>query len=147
MREASDDALLTFLPETLRHLLATLQPDLLQGPSLRELVGTLWTPADLLADDASRIRLTMLLSADRAADLAEHLNLQGANELMRHLAAGKVPAGTARSWKYFSLPNAAVSRSSDLVPRTSVTPQYGLFDYQRTAMKDVLAALGTPPRR
>lgn len=148
IREAPDGDLLAFLPEALRHLLGALQPELLEGSPLRELVGTLWTPAELLADDASRARLVRLLPANRTVELAERLKLQRADELPKHLAASKLSRRDHKTMEdYFGLAETAPPRRADLAPRTVVTPQYGLFDYQHTAVKDALAALETPPRR
>lgn len=148
IRAASEDALLAFLPEALRRLLSTLQPELLQGSRLRDLIGELWTPAELLADDATRAGLVRLLPADMAADLAQRLKLQSLEELMRRLDAGRISRQDRRALEeYFSLAEAASSRSVNLAPYTVVASKYGLFDYQRTAVKDVLESLGSAPRR
>jgi DNA repair protein RadD len=148
VRAAPDDALLGFLPEALRRLLGALQPELLQGSRLRDLVAELWTPADLVADDATRATLVRLLPADKAADLARLLKLQGPDELMRRIDAGSLSRQDRRVLeKYFSPAEASPSGGVGLPPYTMVAPKYGLFGYQRTAVKDVLESLESAPRR
>jgi DNA repair protein RadD len=148
VRAASDDALLTFLPGALRRLLATLQPELLQGSQLRNLVAELWTPTDLVADDATLAGLVRLLPADMAAGLAKRLRLPGSKELITRIDAGRLSHQDRRALeKYFSPAKVAPGGGVDLPSYTMVTPKYGLFEYQRTAVKDVLESLGSASRR
>jgi DNA repair protein RadD len=148
VRAAPDDALLAFLPEALQRLLSALQPELLQGSQLRDLVAELWTPADLVADDATRAGLIRLLPADMAADLAKRLKLENPEELSRLIDAGSISPQDRRVLeKYFNPTVAPSSGGVGLSPYTVVAPRYGLFDYQRTAVKEVLESLESAPRR
>lgn len=145
---AHDDALLAFLPGPLRRLLETLQPELLEEKQLRDLVIGLWTPGEMLADGLSRRLIVGLLPSGKASELAELLKLPNTADLVRYVGTDRLPQQARRTIEEYFRVDRVRSKSGEVLrPHTLVRPDYGLYEYQRTAVRDVLDALAAPPRR
>lgn len=148
IRSAPDEVLLAFLPDPLRRLLETLQPELLEGDRLRDLVAGLWTPGEMIEDGTSRRFIAELLPSGKASELAELLKIPSADDLARYVATDRLPRKSRRTIEdYFRVGKDKADPDDVPMPLTRAKPGYSLYEYQRTAVRDVLDALRTPPRR
>lgn len=149
LQSASDESLREFIPPQVRGLVGAADPDLLAKQSLRDLITALWTSADLLSDDSLRGRVIALLPPEKARDLARVVGIGEGAGLAERLRTIDLSARGTREdvYRFFGVTKPSSGSTGLTRASTTVAASFGLFEYQRVVVSEVLAALAQDPRR
>lgn len=143
--------------ETLQHLvgphpvrlLSAIDPHLATPASLRRICMQLHSAEALLEEPESRSRLLTLLPRDHALLLAEELGLYD-DDPYQALQTAQIRRASRRQnllFAFFGVVPAEPAPAPNLRSVDDQLPDYGLFEHQRAAQREVLQALQLPGGR
>lgn len=142
LSRADSDVLSSMLGAATVKLLVALDRSNDSPAALRQLLLQLRQPTDLLSDSDCRAQLVDLLRQDEAIELLERLGLKQVGCPWAMLRAARWNSKAQGLWlAFFGLPALQPADLSLAAPIDSISPTYGLFRHQRTALESVWRAL------
>jgi DNA repair protein RadD len=133
-------------------LLNVLDPALVQGDTLRDLLGQLHEGAELLVDPSSWNEVVDLLREAEANELLHNcgvMTIKNPWEQLKTISLGgrtpQVTRDAVFSWFQVVLPE--VQEPERKMPRANVRPSYGLFPHQLIASNKITEKLKTGEKR
>ncbi len=147
---ADDEILQVLLGSASVRLIMLLDQTHATPTRLRELLLSLRKPEDLLLDSSSRALLMELLRESEANLLAEALGLDYGEDVYSALKDLKVQRGSQRErilFEFFELYPPQYELHAPVPTEQSSACGYGLFPYQREAIKKVKSYLNQQPYR
>lgn len=149
LARADDETLQQLVGSHTVRLLSALDPQLATPSNLRRICMKLNSPQTLLRDRATRGRLVTLLRPEHAAALATQLRLNAEDPYSAILTAEirRNSAVERQLFAFFGIAPADGTRPAQAPAVREATTQYGLFDHQRRAQREVIGVLSGPEPR
>ena len=147
-RVSKPASLRTLIDKSVLDVLSQLDPQLVESDSLSLVVDKLFDASDLLGDADMREKVIDLLPLSKARELAKRLGAEGGRSVYDHLRqATKNPECIPELYSFFGVVDDPRAPSYGSPSVLKVTPEYRLFDHQRTAAQKVLQKLSEEPRK
>ncbi|WFE75250.1 DEAD/DEAH box helicase [Roseinatronobacter sp. S2] len=144
---AKSKAVQGLLPSSVIELMERMSPGFLDTPEVNRVAAAILDPAELLLDNATRLKIIRLLPLAKARELCTTLGLTIERSPYEAIETEIAEIGLVQLFDFFGIVDDP--RAPKFAPPSSqnVPVAYGLFPHQRVAARKVAAALAKPPRK